>query len=176
MKRPIVGALGATAVAACGSRSGLDVAYPEPTGNADATAEDGASTDSQPASGLPSASDADDEGCSASGCQERAPAQSDSGPPATCVGSGGGGGGELGPMPSCTYSWAETCGEALYQVSCSCPEGDCVCFGPTTHIVSFPGCPHCPEPALGGIMPSDGATTVADVFARCGFPPWPGIR
>src|ERR1019366_1436804 len=39
------------------------------------------------------------------------------------------------------------------------------CFGPTTHVISFPGCPYCPD--LGAAI---GRTTVAQVFDLCGFP------
>jgi hypothetical protein len=181
VKGSIVGAFGAVAMAACGGRTPLDVGYLESTWNGgapeDAMTGDGASTDSEtPSGGSASGPDADHHGCSASGCQTRAPAQSDSSPPATtCVGSGGGGGSEEMPVQWCTNTWTETCGATLYQVSCSCPEGDCVCFGPTTHLVSYPGCPHCPEPAIDGFMPSGGSTTVAEVFVLCGFPPFPGI-
>jgi hypothetical protein len=79
--------------------------------------------------------------------------------------SGGGGGGFGGS--GCETTWDETCGGTQYDVVCSCPEGSCVCFGSTTHVVNYPGCPYCPN------IPSLGATTVAAVFALCGFPPYP---
>jgi hypothetical protein len=78
-----------------------------------------------------------------------------------CTKSGGGGGGGGG---QCMSTLGELCGSTNYQVSCACPRGSCVCFGPTTHVVAFSGCPTCP--ALG---PNAGTTT-DDVLALCGFP------
>jgi hypothetical protein len=63
----------------------------------------------------------------------------------------------------CTATTSETCGSTTYTVVCSCPDGSCACFGPTTHVVSFTGCPSCPggvgSPANPGAM-----------FDLCGFP------
>jgi hypothetical protein len=78
-----------------------------------------------------------------------------------CTKSGGGGGGGGG---ECMTTFSETCGSTNYQVSCACPRGSCVCFGPTTHVVGFAGCPSCP-----GFGPNPAITT-DDVLALCGFP------
>jgi hypothetical protein len=100
------------------------------------------------------------------GCLTPPPPSTDGGPPLATACTGGGGGGGFG-NGQCNNTWTETCGGTLYQVSCSCPEGDCVCFGPTTHVVRYPGCPYCPN------MPSVGSISVTDAFALCGFPPYP---
>jgi hypothetical protein len=94
------------------------------------------------------------------------PAPTDGAPPAPtpCMAMGGGGGFGGG---QCSLNWSETCSGTSYKVSCSCPEGACVCFGPTTHVVHYSGCPYCPA------IPSVGPTSVADVFTLCGFPPYP---
>jgi hypothetical protein len=76
-------------------------------------------------------------------------------------GAGGDGGGGAGP---CMSTFDETCGSTNYQVSCACPRGSCVCFGPTTHVVAFAGCPSCPGPG------SNVAHTTDQVLALCGFP------
>lgn len=76
----------------------------------------------------------------------------------TCMSIGGGG--VLG-SGECEQSWGETCNGVNYQVDCSCPRGSCVCFGPTTHVVAYSGCPTCPGAGSGS------------VFALCGFP-WGG--
>jgi hypothetical protein len=73
----------------------------------------------------------------------------------TCIANGGGGGSGNG---ACEESWGEMCGSTNYQVDCTCPRGSCTCFGPTTHVVQFTGCPACPSGSF------------ADVFALCGFP------
>jgi hypothetical protein len=85
----------------------------------------------------------------------------DAAPPTTCTQLGGSGGFGNG---QCDNTSGEMCGGINYQVSCACPRGSCVCFGPTTHVVSFPGCPYCPSD------PPVGPTTIAQVFALCGFP------
>jgi hypothetical protein len=103
------------------------------------------------------------------------PASSNQGSPATvdaapppAVDDGGacmpmGGGGDEG-SGECNQNWSEMCGSTNYQIDCACPRGTCICFGPTTNVVSYPGCPYCPsEPAVG-------PTTLAQVFALCGFP------
>jgi hypothetical protein len=76
-----------------------------------------------------------------------------------CNQTGGGGGGGNG---TCTSTFGETCGGTNYQVSCSCPRGSCVCFGQSTTVVNFTGCPSCP--GLGSSFATD------DIFALCGFP------
>jgi hypothetical protein len=80
----------------------------------------------------------------------------------TCIGIGGGG--SLG-NGECEESWGEMCGSTNYQIDCTCPRGSCTCFGPTTHVVQYPGCPSCPS-----IPPARGPGAVAEVFALCGFP------
>jgi hypothetical protein len=65
----------------------------------------------------------------------------------------------------CTITLTPPDAGTSYQATCACPEGTCVCFGPsTTQVVSFDGCPFCP-----GFM-SIGPTTPDHVFALCGFP------
>jgi hypothetical protein len=80
---------------------------------------------------------------------------------ATCISAGGGGGSGAG---SCDAEWSVKCGATSYQVDCACPRGSCVCFGPTTTIVAYPGCPICPDLGPGFSM------GLAEVFSRCGFP------
>jgi hypothetical protein len=79
----------------------------------------------------------------------------------TCIqfGTAGGGGGA-----ECVSTSQETCGDTIYQASCKCPRASCVCFGQTTTVVSFTGCPACP--GLSG----DAGVTTDDIFALCGFP------
>jgi hypothetical protein len=64
----------------------------------------------------------------------------------------------------CTSTMEETYEGTDYEVTCSCPEGACVCFGPTTHIVTYAGCPYCPDPTP---VPLPGSTSA---FSLCGFP------
>jgi hypothetical protein len=76
------------------------------------------------------------------------------GPPAGGAGTGGiSGGGQ------CSVMFSETCGGINFDVSCACPQGTCACFGPTTTVVPFSGCPVCPGP-----------NSQSSVFALCGFP------
>jgi hypothetical protein len=77
-----------------------------------------------------------------------------------CVTSGGGSSGSAG---ECTSDLSETCGGTMYKVVCSCPQAQCVCFGDTTTIIAFDGCPLCP-----GILP--GTSSESALFASCGFP------
>jgi hypothetical protein len=67
----------------------------------------------------------------------------------------GTGGGVLS-QTQCTVSFGETCGGNDYQATCACPQGTCACFGSSTQVVTFTGCPSCPGPA--------------QVFKACGFP------
>jgi hypothetical protein len=76
---------------------------------------------------------------------------------------GGGSGFSNGECDSMTRAMA---GNTEYQVSCSCPEAACVCFGPTTHVVKYSGCPSCPSD------PGTGSSSIQEVFALCGFPPY----
>lgn len=90
-------------------------------------------------------------------------AQPDASPACVETGSGGSFSGSAG----CSSTLQEVCGSASYQVVCSCPRGTCVCFGDTTTVIAFQGCPYCP----GGGITAPGSPTDADMFAACGFPP-----
>jgi len=84
----------------------------------------------------------------------------------TCAQEGGGSsGGGSSSEGGCSSMFQETCGNTIYQVSCACPRGSCVCFGPTTTVVSFTGCPSCP-----GLPLTPNNLTGADALALCGFP------
>ena len=72
-----------------------------------------------------------------------------------CMPSNGTGGGTYGHN-ECTISYAETCGGSEYQATCACPQSTCACFGSSTQVISFTGCPSCPAPA--------------QVYELCGFP------
>jgi hypothetical protein len=68
------------------------------------------------------------------------------------------GGGTVGPQ--CYQPWAETCGGIEYAATCACPQGTCVCFGPSsTQVIRLPGC----SPPL--FCPSQ-----AQAYKNCGFP------
>ena len=75
------------------------------------------------------------------------------------AGSGTGGGGGSSGGGQCSAMFSETCGGISFDVSCACPQGTCACFGPTTTVVAFSGCPVCPGP-----------NSESSVFALCGFP------
>jgi hypothetical protein len=66
----------------------------------------------------------------------------------------------------CYSQTTEVCEGIRYQVHCSCPQANCVCFGPSTKIVAFPDCPYCPGEAPFG----PGKIQPADLFTMCGFP------
>ena len=72
------------------------------------------------------------------------------------IGGGGGGSGGSNGMPTCETTAQGVCGGTPYQVSCTCPQARCACFGPTTTEVPFTGCPGCPG--------------LSQAFAICGFP------
>src|ERR1019366_591419 len=72
-----------------------------------------------------------------------------------CTPVNGNSGGTLG-QGECTMMYEEACGDASYQTTCACPQGTCACFGASTTVVNFQGCPTCP--------------TTAEAFALCGFP------
>jgi hypothetical protein len=76
-------------------------------------------------------------------------------------------GGTGGPG-ECEVEFGETCGGTGYHATCACPQGTCACLGPSTTVIHFTGCPGCPSDPRSGASPS--ATTIAQVFARCGFP------
>ena len=68
----------------------------------------------------------------------------------------------------CSSTLTKTCNGANYQIICSCPDAKCACFGPTSQVIAYSGCPYCPSPGspLGPSgPPSD------DLFAQCGFLP-----
>jgi hypothetical protein len=79
-------------------------------------------------------------------------------PPCSAGGGGGsaGGGGGSSGAGSCDIMTQQTCSGVSYTVDCACPQGSCACFGATTTVVAFTGCPTCP--------------TIAQANAICGFP------
>jgi hypothetical protein len=83
-------------------------------------------------------------------------------PPVSSVGCAGGpgggsaGGGGSSGAGSCDIMTQQTCDGVNYLVDCACPQGSCACFGSTTTVVTFTGCPTCP--------------TIAQANAICGFP------
>jgi hypothetical protein len=147
-------------LAACGARSGL-------------SANAGHALDAQPSlpmpvaplneAGTPSsaedapreAEDAAPEAEDAAPEPEGALPEADAGGSVVCEEMGGGAAGPLNG--ECSVTFGELCGSTSYQVTCGCPDGYCVCFGPTTHVVRFSGCPYCP-----------GLSTQA--YVLCGFP------
>jgi hypothetical protein len=98
-----------------------------------------------------------------SACSCMTPTNPPSPPPPACTLTGSGGTNGSG---TCTSQFGETCGSTNYQVVCGCPQGTCVCFGDTTTVVKFDGCPSCPAP----VATSPGATTSQELFKLCGFP------
>jgi hypothetical protein len=94
-------------------------------------------------------------------------ASSDSAPPG-CTPVLVGGTGGLGGVGSCTISFGEMCGSTSYHVTCACPQGTCACIGTTTSVVDFAGCPNCPGDP--NTVAGPGSSTIAQVFALCGFP------
>jgi hypothetical protein len=62
----------------------------------------------------------------------------------------------LNSAGECEYSVQETCGDVSYEVACACPQETCVCFGSSTSVVPFDGCPVCP--------------TTEYAFGLCAFP------
>jgi hypothetical protein len=71
----------------------------------------------------------------------------------------------------CGVAFGELCGDINYQASCQCPRGSCVCFGPTTHVVSYAFCPSCGIPVPGGPNRPPSLDPMRDqVLALCGFP------
>ena len=161
--------LGLTAIAlvfSCGARTGFldsddaDAALPPGQENGEAQDEAGMA-------GPPDTTVAvDDASAGATGPTGATPIDAATPPAvedgAACMGAGGGGAFGNG---NCDQSWAEVCGSTNYQVDCACPRGSCVCFGPTTHVISYSGCPSCPS-----TPPATGAGSFAEVFALCGFP------
>ena len=74
--------------------------------------------------------------------------------PVTCNPVGGGGSGGT----SCETLDSETCSNgANYGISCTCPDGTCVCSGSSGGPVRFAGCPSCPfadrEPTNSAVCP-----------------------
>jgi hypothetical protein len=167
--------LGLAAVAllsSCGARSGLLV---EGDGGAAtiAPSEDDADTgdvgDAEAPDGPPDTAIAEDDGSAMSADSNpgsridgaTAPAAGDAS--AACMMVGGGGSFGAG---GCEGSSGEMCGSTNYQIDCSCPRGSCICFGPTTHVVPYAGCPLCPGEPLAG----QDTGMLAQAFALCGFP------
>ena len=74
------------------------------------------------------------------------------------MGGGGGGSGAAGSdsSPSCETTAEGTCSGISYKVTCACPQATCACFGATTTLVPFSGCPGCPS--------------FSQAFNICGFP------
>jgi hypothetical protein len=98
-------------------------------------------------------------------------------PDGSCLLLGGDGNNGLGNR-ECAAHASERCGDTDYQVVCTCPEGTCSCFGPTTHVIHFAGCPYCPgdqadasdlSPLPGGVKPAN----FAAMLTLCGFPAGP---
>jgi hypothetical protein len=96
------------------------------------------------------------------------PEATDAGSDTSAACNPGGGGGSTGGG-QCSSSAGETCGSTSYQVVCACPQGTCVCFGPssTPQVVNYSGCPYCP-----GLGPesSSADTTQLQMLDLCGFP------
>ncbi len=166
--RAIVFGFAVLGVAACGGKSigeddgGASAGSPGPSGGGSSSASGSGAT---PTFG-------EDSGTGRSGTNTNPPPGPGPGPtpsdaaapnprdaaPSACVMGGGGGGsagGGGGPV-TCDIMVQESCGGVNYQVSCACPQGSCACFGTTTSIVSFGGCPTCPMPV--------------QAFQVCGFP------
>jgi hypothetical protein len=70
------------------------------------------------------------------------------------------GGGSAG-NGECSSTLNETYDGSSYQIICSCPDAKCACFGPTSQVIPYSGCPRCP---FWGGPPAD------DLLAQCGFP------
>jgi hypothetical protein len=68
----------------------------------------------------------------------------------------------------CESDLVSDCNGTHYQVICTCPRGQCACFGPTTKIIPFGGCPYCPS--LGPGPQAPGGPSISDLFAACGYP------
>lgn len=83
---------------------------------------------------------------------------------AACTPLSGNGNGSTGGG-LCDSNYSARCGGTTYQVSCTCPAGMCACYGPTTHVISFTGCPYCPSDGPS----APGPTTIEQVFTLCGF-------
>jgi hypothetical protein len=159
-------ALVATTLASCGGADGR------------VSGDGGASSDGLPMSGASSSrgdsghgSGSEPPDAASSAPPTLSPGQyiatADAAPPGctpTLVGAEGAGGGR----GSCAVNLSEMCGAVSYYVTCGCPQGACACVGPTNKVVDFSGCPYCPgDPTTAA--PS-GSSTVAQVFALCGFP------
>lgn len=83
-------------------------------------------------------------------------------PPLTGFGPGcfphGNAGATYATDAGCVTNQDESCddGGLVYQATCACPQGTCVCSGSSTTTVAFTGCPTCP--------------TLPQAFKLCGFP------
>jgi hypothetical protein len=76
--------------------------------------------------------------------------------------------GESAGSGQCASMLVNDCNGTRYQVICTCPEQQCACFGPTTKIIPYGGCPYCPFGELGPQAP--GGPSISDLFAACGYP------
>jgi hypothetical protein len=162
MSRRLLSVLGLGAIglaSACGGRTGLlETESVEGVASGDAEARVSLSDSSLPATPDSSVSELpDSDGASDSpmGILDDAA----SAPPCTSLGGAGTGG-----NGQCTSTFGEACDGTVYQVSCACPQGSCECLGASAHVIHFVGCPHCPDETPLG------PTTIARVFALCGFP------
>jgi hypothetical protein len=145
-----LGGLAAVMLAwACGGRSPLDVADGGPGAGfvPEAAAADDGGLDRMPSRGPPpdlaglglfDASSPCDH-CEANPTGTTATATADASPAAPQTFPGGGGYSIQSGQCSNSLEFEEDGGS--YQVLCSCPEGACTCFGPTTKVVPFAGCP-----------------------------------
>jgi hypothetical protein len=77
-----------------------------------------------------------------------------------------GGSATSGP-DGCSSTFSETCNGTNYEITCTCPDAKCACFGPTSQVIAYSACPYCPVASVptGWSIPS-----VNDLFAQCGFP------
>jgi hypothetical protein len=145
----------ASGAAASGSSGGGSTGSPSSSGGATS----GTSSSGSPGAGPPGSNPADDAESPANG--DAAPGSGDCTPTL---------GGPATVGADCNSRLDETCGGTDYAATCACPQGTCVCFGPTsTTVIQFSGCPACPGglPALGE---PDGPMTMDQVFSLCGFP------
>jgi hypothetical protein len=68
----------------------------------------------------------------------------------------------------CQSILVNDCNGTHYQVICTCPRQQCACFGPTSKVIPFGGCPYCPSFGPGPQAP--GGPSISDLFAACGYP------
>jgi len=134
---------------ACGARSPLDLSDGGSGGGFEPDAlvavdGDRPSHGSPPGLTLPEASFGDASACyecdTDSSSTTATPTEDASSAPVQTAELGGGGSRSSVQNGGCT-SFVEATGDGgSYQALCSCPEGACTCFGPTTKVVTFMGC------------------------------------